>query len=115
VAEVDVDSCRIDSVLNAKRRPCFQALLQLPGQFFFRHDFFDAAADNRKLIFDRWKLHGGMVDRELELMSGAEGKTTNASPGLPACVNDGPHKFLTYTSSAAASLTDDSESSLLSS
>ena len=67
VAKVDIDAGRINSILNTEWRAGFQTLLQLPSQLFFRNDFFDAAADNRELFFNRWELHGGIVNRVREL------------------------------------------------
>ena len=67
VPKVDINAGRIDSVFDTQRRARFETLLQLPSQLFFRDDFFDAAADNRELFIDGWELHGGIVDRKLEL------------------------------------------------
>ena len=59
VAKMDVDAGRVDTVFDPQRRVRLETFLQFRGEFFFRADLLNPAANDGKLLFNGRKRHGG--------------------------------------------------------
>jgi hypothetical protein len=51
---MDIDTGRVDAVLNSQGHSSIFAMLELLAQLFLRHDLFDAASNNSELVFN-WR------------------------------------------------------------